>query len=120
MLKFTVSAPHIDNGAITCLFNNLDLILANHAKILSCKKYRNIKISGLFVGGLYVGMYELSLGDILTLWQTTGWKNDSKYYYNIIGTPLSGMNNTHWYNAITKQFESGSYFNGKSHFILLF
>lgn len=117
MLKTIVAAPATDNGAISCLFDNLDLIVANKRKILSHKKYRNIQIPGLYVGGLYVGMHKLSVGDILRLWDKTEWKTGTRYYYNIIGTPLSGMNEAHWYNTETKKFESGTYFNGKLHFL---
>ena len=117
MLKFYVAAPAADKGAISCLFENLDLIIGNKAKILSHNKYKNIKIPGIFVGGLYVGMYNMLLGDILNIWDKTKWHDGTKYYYNIIGTPLSGMNNCSWYDTETKSFEHGSYFNGKSHFL---
>ena len=117
MLRFTVSAPHTDQGAITCLFNNIDLIIANRDKILSRNEYKHIKIPGLYVGGLYVGMYDLLLGDILILWHTTKWRTNHKYFYNIIGTPLSGMNTAHWYNAETHKIESGAYSDAHRHFL---
>ena len=85
----------------------------NKQKILFHKEYKNIKIPGVFVGGLYVGMYEMSIGDLLILWDKTEWHTGTCYYYNIIGTPLSGMNNACWYDIKTKRFETGSYFNGK-------
>ena len=107
MLKLYVEAPTTDKSAMSCLFDNLNLILANREKVLSHEKYKNIKITGLYVGGLYVGMHILSLGDILTLWDSTVWHADTKYYYNIIGSPLSGTNQTHWYDTETKQFEVG-------------
>ncbi len=109
MLKFFVEAPTTDKGAISCLFDNLNLILANREKILSHDEYKNIRITGLYVGGLYVGMHNLSLGDILILWDNTVWHADTKYYYNIIGSPLSGTNQTHWYDTETKQYGVGSY-----------
>ena len=59
MIKITAVTPAADLGAISHLFNNLDLIIANKDKILSNESYRNINISGIFVGGLYVGMYEI-------------------------------------------------------------
>ena len=117
MIKITAVAPAADQGAISHLFNNLDLIIANKDKILSNESYRNINIQGIFVGGLYIGMYEMSLGDILYLWDKTQWHEDSRYYYNIIGTPLSGMNTAYWYDAKSKQIKSGTYYNGRLYFM---
>lgn len=117
MSQTYVVAPTTDKGAISHLFDNLDLIITNKNKILFYSKYRNIKIPGLYVSGLYIGTHELSLGDILRLWDKTEWHTGAKYYFNIIGTPLSGMNTANLYNSETKQFESGTYFNGKLHFL---
>ena len=93
-----VAAPAVDKKSISYLFENLDFILNNKQKILFHKEYKNIKIPGVFVGGLYVGMYEMSIGDLLILWDKTEWHTGTCYYYNIIGTPLSGMNNACWYD----------------------
>ena len=117
MIKITAAAPAADQGAISHLFNNLDLIITNQDKILSNESYRNINIKGIFVGGLYVGMHEMSLGDILYLWNKTQWHEDSRYYYNIIGTPLSGMNTAYWYDTTSKQIKSGTYYDGHLSFI---
>lgn len=117
MIKITAVAPAADQGAISHLFNNLDLIIANKNKILSHESYSNINIPGIFVGGLYIGMYEMSLGDILYLWDKTQWHENSRYYYNIIGTPLSGMNTAYWYDIKSKQIESGTYYDGRLHFM---
>ena len=59
----------------------------------------------------------MSLGDILKLWDKTEWYTEPRYYYSIIGTPLSGMNESRWYDSKKKKFESGTYFNGKYHFL---
>lgn len=117
VLKTVVVAPTTDKGAISCLFENLNLINANRDKIWGTPEFSNIQIPGLYVGGLYVGMYQIRLGDMLTLWFNTQWHDGNRYYYNIIGTPLSGMNTAHWYNADTKTFESGRYNNGKLQFL---
>lgn len=119
MLKITVTAPATDNGAISHLFNNLDLIISNKDKILSREKYSNIHVSGFYVGGLYMGMHEMTLGDLLSLWDKTEWHSEDRYYYNIIGTPLSGLNTAHWYNIKNKTFESGPYFGDKLLFMNL-
>ena len=117
MKKNIVVAPTTDKGAISHLFNNLDFIISHKNEILSSQEYSNIKIPGIYVGGLYVGMHNLSLGDILNLWDKTEWHTKNRYYYSIIGTPLSGMNTAHWYDIETKKFNSGTYFNGKLHFL---
>lgn len=116
-LKHIVTAPRADFESITQLFSNLNLILINQDKILSNEKFSHIYIPGMFVGGLYVGMHQLSLGDILKLWEKTEWKTESKYYFSIIGSPLSGKNTARWYNSDTKRFETGMFYNGKFGFM---
>ena len=109
MLKMHVASPAIDKGAISHLFENLDLIVRNKQTIMNRDEYRYIAIPGIFAGGLYVGMRIMSLGDILDLWETTVWRDGSRYYLNIIGSPLSGSNHSWWYDTETKQFGSGAY-----------
>lgn len=113
MVTFTVVAPTIDKGAVSCVFDNIDLIIANRDKILSHSEYKNIKVKGFFVSGLYVGSHELSVGDMLNLWQDTVWHTGTRYYFNIIGSPLSGKNQAFWYDYDTKRINSGTYFDGR-------
>lgn len=110
MIKHTMTAPNADYKSISHLFNNLDLIITHRDEILSQEQYRNIYIPGMYVAGLHVGKLNLSLGDMLNLWQKTEWKNGAIYYFSIIGSPLTGVNNAHWYNVNTRQFESGAYY----------
>lgn len=117
VLKHIVTAPRADFESITQLFSNLNLILINQDKILSNEKFSHIYIPGMFVGGLYVGMHQLSLGDMLKLWENTEWKTGVKYYFSIIGSPLSGRNTAQWYNSDTKKFEKGMFHNGKYGFM---
>ena len=117
MIYSYVEAPAIDFGAINHLFENLDLILANRRKIMFHRKYRTIKISGIFAGGLYVGMHRMTLGNLLHLWKHTEWHTGTRYYFNIIGTPLSGSNHSWWYDTATKKCDCGKYYNGKYHFL---
>ena len=113
VLKMHVSSPDMDKGAISHLFENLDLIVANKQTIISHSDYRNIKIPGIFVGGLYVGMHKLALGDLLDLWETTEWHSGNKYYFNIVGSPLSGSNYSWWFDTETKELHGGEYSNGR-------
>lgn len=117
VLKTVVVAPTNDNGAILCLFENLNLIKSNKEKIWATPEFNTIQISGVYVGGLYVGVYQIRLGDLIKLWDETEWHNDNKYYYNIIGTPLSGMNTANWYDEKNNTFGSGTYSNGKLRFL---
>jgi hypothetical protein len=64
-------------------------------------------------------MYNLALGDILSLWNNTKWQTENRYYYNIIGSPLSGKNTAHWYNTETKNIESGAYLGNTLQFMVL-
>lgn len=107
MITFTLETPGLDKNALDCLFGNLDLIRNNKSFIKTRKKYRNIKIKGIFSAGLYVGGQEIPLGVLLELWDKTNWHTDNKFYFNIVGSPLSGMNNCAWYNNDTKCIEFG-------------
>ena len=117
VLKTVVVAPTNDNGAVSYLFENLDLIKSNKEKIWATPEFNAIQIPGVYVGGLYVGVYQIRLGDLIKLWDETEWHNDNKYYYNIIGTPLSGMNTANWYDEKNNTFEAGTYSNGKLRFM---
>lgn len=107
MITFNIEAPSIDKGAFECLFNNLDLIRSNKKFIMSRKKYRNIKIDGIYAAGIYVGGNKISLGVLLDLWDKTVWHTDNKFYFNVIGSPLSGTNHCGWFDADTQKFEYG-------------
>lgn len=107
MINITLETPSLDKNSLSCLFENIDLIRNNQSFINTRKKYRNIKIKGIFSAGLYVGGMEIPLGVLLDLWNNTNWHTDNKFYFNIVGSPLSGMNNCAWYNYDTKQIEFG-------------
>ena len=117
MLKVTVTPPTTDNGAIQCLFNNLDFFLSHQSEILSVPEYCNILVKGCFVAGLYVGGHHLYLGDLLNLWETTAWHTGDRYYYSIIGSPLSGRNQAHYWDNAQKKICVAPYSNGKQGFV---
>ena len=116
MLKVTVTPPATDSGAIQCLFNNLDFLLSHQSEILSVPEYCNILIKGCFVAGLYVGGHHLYLGDLLNLWKTTAWHTGDRYYFSIIGSPLSGSNQAHYWDHVQKKICVAPYSNGKQGF----
>lgn len=109
MIKFTIETPSLDKDAFECLFNNLELIRSNKKFILSKKKYRDIRINGIFAAGIYFyGGGDIPLGILLDLWDNTNWHTDNKFYFNIVGSPLSGMNHCGWFDTDTKRLMSGS------------
>lgn len=112
MTKSNMTAPDNSRGAIECLFDNLDLIIKNKNIILGQKQYSDIKIPKMHFGGSHIGGFELCLGDILVLWDTTNWHDGNRYYYSISGSPLSGNNIAKWYDTESKQYFSGIYHNG--------
>ena len=80
------------------LFNNLDLILCNSDKILQNEAYRNIRVKGTGIDGIYIGHIDLLLSDLITLWRNgSPWRDGDKFYYHLGGSPLSGMSFcTYW------------------------
>lgn len=92
MIRFIVSPKEPQhNPEIEILSKNIDLLLANAKQILQNEAYSNIHVKGSGIDGLYVGHIDLSLGDLIQLWQNDLWKNGKKYYYHLGGSPLSGM-----------------------------
>lgn len=83
---------------IYTLFNNLDLILNNSDKILQNEAYRNIRVKGTGIDGIYIGHIDLLLGDLIILWRNgSPWRDGEKFYYHLGGSPLSGMSFcTYW------------------------
>lgn len=99
MLKFYAKPIEpLDNDEIRTFFTNIDLILKNSEKILQNEKYRNVRVRGTGIDGIYLGHIDLLLGELITLW-TNGipWRDGNKLYYHLGGSPLSGMSFcTYW------------------------
>ena len=92
MIHFTVSPKEPQhNPEIELLSKNIDLLLANARQIFQNESYSNIHVKGSGIDGLYIGHLNLSLGDLICLWQKDLWKDGKKYYYHLGGSPLSGM-----------------------------
>ena len=106
-IQSVITEPAKDKDFVGAVFANLDLLLKNKNVIYSHQEFYNIQIPGFFVGGIFIGQRNLLLGDLMVLWENTGWQSDGKYYYSIVGSPLSGRNSAKWYNSKTKQFEGG-------------
>ena len=103
MITFTLHTPDSDTESLVCLFNNIDLIRANKKFILSKKKYRDIRIDGIYAAGLYVGGKPIPLGVLLNLWDETNWQTEDNLYFHVIGSPLSGRNSCAMFNLGKKK-----------------
>ena len=106
-IQSIVTEPVQNKDFVRAVFANLDLLVKNKDIIYSHSEFYNIQIPGFFVGGIFIGQRNLLLGDLMVLWENTNWHSDDKYYYSIVGSPLSGRNSAKWYNSKTKQFEGG-------------
>ena len=71
----------------------------------------------MYFAGLHVRMHQFCIGEMIKLWDETEWHTDSKYYYCIVGSPLSGNNVSFWFDSNTRAFDSGLYHNGKWGFL---
>ena len=93
----------LNNDDIHTLFANIDLIFANSEKILQKDAYKNIRIKGTGIDGIFIGHINLFLGDLITLWSNgSPWRNEQKFYYHLGGSPLSGMSFcTYWQDGKT-------------------
>lgn len=80
-------------------FNNFDLIQQHKEEIYANHEYSNIFIQGCGVFPLYVQPIRLSIGELLKLWDETEWKQDDKYFYTIVGSPLSGGNSSKYWSS---------------------
>ncbi len=103
VLKMTTTYTN-DKEALLKLFSNIDLILEKKDKILSTPELYNFHILGMRIASMYIGGAELTIGNLLTLWETNEiWKTDNKYYYAIGGSPLSGMSFAYYYSCKKKK-----------------
>ncbi|MBP5160583.1 MAG: hypothetical protein ILP11_00835 [Alphaproteobacteria bacterium] len=85
------------NDEIALLFNNIDLIICHKQQIMARAEYKNIRVKGTGIDGLFMGHLPLFLGDLLTLWEAGAWRNQQKFYYHLGGSPLSGISFcTYW------------------------
>lgn len=94
-------------------FSGLDEFMALKAEIFRCEELYQTKIPGCAAGGLYVGCYPLSVGDLLYLYETDKWRMKNKngelcYFYRVTGSPLSGMNTCQIWNQDQKKFMTTS------------
>lgn len=92
VLVHRVVAQSRDDEAINLLFKNIDLIIENEEVVFDSPGFYSIKISGVCVEGLYVGRFQIRLGDMIKLWkQSQFWKDGGRYYFHAGGSPLSGV-----------------------------
>lgn len=83
---------------LQAFFNNFDLIQQHKQLIFGKPEYYNIRIAGCGAFPLYMPPIRLSIGELLKLWDESGWKQDDKYFYCITGSPLSGSNSSKYWS----------------------
>ena len=98
-VTYRIDAPASDTKGLNALFGHLELITSKQDLILSTPDFRNIHISGCGVYPLYASILPLFIGDLLQLWEHSEWRSGDDYFYFTIGSPLSGSNKSHFWNA---------------------
>lgn len=105
VIRFFAKPDTPNNEAIQAFFNNFDLIQQHKEEIYANPEYFNILVVGLGCFPLYTPPIKLSIGELLKLWDETEWKQDDKYFYTIVGSPLSGGNSSKYWSS-KKGFKS--------------
>lgn len=93
-----VSAEKPNKADLELLFNHLNLIVKYKKQVLGNPDFYNIHIQGTGAFLLYAMPFRLFLGDMLTLWDKGGWKENEDYFYCITGSPLSGSNSSSYWS----------------------
>ena len=104
-IQFFAKPDTPNNEAIQAFFDNFDLIQQHKEEIYANPEYYNIFIQGCGAFPLYTPPIKLSIGELLKLWDETEWKQDDKYFYTIVGSPLSGGNSSKYW-SLKKGFKS--------------
>lgn len=115
VLVYRVVAQSRDDETINLLFKNIDLIIQNEEVVFNSPGFYSIKISGVCVEGLYVGRFQIRLGDMIKLWkQSHFWKDGGRYYFHAGGSPLSGVCFKSYWDSNTKKIVLSERTNGMS------
>ena len=105
VIRFFAKPDTPNNEAIQAFFDNFDLIQQHKEVIYANHEYYIIFIQGCGAFPLYTPPIKLSIGELLKLWDETEWKQDDKYFYTIVGSPLSGGNSSKYWSS-KKGFKS--------------
>lgn len=108
-IRIFYNPPETAAEPLAYFFSRLDEFMTLKAQIFCHKELYRTKIPGCAAGGLYLGCYPLSIGDLLYLYDTGKWRitaenGDLYYLYRITGSPLSGINTCQVWNENQKKF----------------
>ena len=98
-IQFFAKPDEANTQDLETFFNNFELIQQHKEEIYANPEYCNIYIQGCGAFPLYVQSIRLSIGELLKLWDETEWKQDDKYFYTIVGSPLSGGNSSKYWSS---------------------
>ena len=105
VIKFFAKPDTPNNESIQAFFDNFDLIQQHKEEIYANPEYYSIRVTVCGAFPLYTPPIKLSIGELLRLWDETEWKQDDKYFYTIVGSPLSGGNSSKYWSS-KKGFKS--------------
>ena len=99
VIRFFAKPDEPNNDDLQAFFDNFDLIQQHKEEIYANPEYFSIRVAGCGAFPLYTPPIKLSIGELLKLWVETDWKQDSKYFYCITGSPLSGGNSSKYWSS---------------------
>ena len=109
-IRFFYQSPETDYESLGYFFSHLDQFVDLKSEIFCNERLYRTNISGCAAGGLYLGCRQLSIGDLLHLYDKQLWcVNKTFYLYRVTGSPLSGMNTCQAWETKTKKFVTISF-----------
>ena len=113
-IRFFYHSPETAQEALAYFFSNLDQFIDLKSEIFGNEELYRTSIPGCAAGGLYVGCRQVSIGDLLRLYDMRIWcvnktERELFYLYRVTGSPLSGMNTCQAWGAKTKKFVTVSF-----------
>ena len=97
-IRFTTVAEAENKKELTVLFDNLKTLQVHRDEILKNPEFYKVRIEGTGIFAMYAGSARLFLGDLIQLWESAPWKDGTRYYYSVGGSPLSGMSFCHYWD----------------------
>ena len=97
-IHFFAKSDEAKTQDLETFFNNFDLVQQHKQLIFDTPQYYNVRIAGCGAFPLYIQSIRLSIVELLKLWDETEWKQGSKYFYCITGSPLSGSNSSKYWS----------------------
>ena len=111
-ITFYAVSPDKDYQSIEFFFKNLDTFKRYKNQIAKRQEFASYTIAGIGITGLYIGSMNATIGELLSLYEST-WKKekdgDTLYLIHMIGSPLSGSNSCSFWSTKEQKIVTGSY-----------